>query len=159
MRNHFQFALAAFMTMLLMNAAEASTKKAGGKTSSPVVSGVKIESIKSEWEIYDGIFTPRIDIKLRNVSGSSISDLKIQTVFLDTKKKEVFGEDTEYVVSSDSPLRAGYAKGAIIHSGKGFDSDMAAMNLPSLIAEISINGKLATTVKVSKTYNGMNLSQ
>lgn len=131
--------------------------------------GIQITEVTSEWDVSgvygEKLFKPEMKIKVKNISSSEIDNLKIYVQFQDKEKGEVFGDNFTYVVSSsDPPLSPGFTKTAFISSDVGYKSDMAALNLPNLIAKIyaekGYNNKIyLKEVKISKKYLGMDFSK
>jgi len=56
-------------------------------------------------------------------------------------------------------LKSGYGKVAFVHSSVGYRSQVSQTSLPSVTAEIYINGELYGTVKIKNTYTETAISE
>lgn len=116
--------------------------------------GLRPVYVNCEWSMVNDfgnqLFSPKLNLKLKNVSSRPISKSEVRVVFLDIDNKEVFDEQKSYFVSeySDSPLDVGFSKEIIVTAGKGYSSQWA--NTPNLRADIYIDKQLLTSLPVVK---------
>lgn len=118
--------------------------------------GFRPISVKCLWQdiIDDGreFYTPKLNIKLKNVSSSSIADVALKVVFLDPDNNEVFSDVTSTFLDkySDSPLAIGYSKEAIVAGDKGYR--VHPTNVPNLRADIYVIFNYSATLVTDSTY-------
>jgi len=103
--------------------------------------GIKIISCKAEWELDYSSVTPFVRVKVKNISGQSIDNIKIIVQFINKDKGEVMGDNFHYIQSSsDAPFESGYSKESKVTSDK-FLSSLALSNLPNLTVKIYFERK------------------
>lgn len=102
--------------------------------------GLMPVSVTCSWlmTIDDGrnFFTPKLNIKLKNISHYPISESNLRVIFIDTQNNEIFSEVTQAFINKyyDSPLAVGYVKEAIFTGDKGFRAKPSS--IPKLRADI-----------------------
>jgi hypothetical protein len=124
------------------------------------ITGVRIESVDSEWDwsgsLGNRLLHPQLRIKFKNISDKDIDRLVVKATFINTSNKEIFDDALTYVIGyGDTPLRPGYSKTAYLTSSVGYKSDLAALNFPNLVAEIYVNDKFYKKIRIRKKYAGI----
>jgi flagellar biosynthesis GTPase FlhF len=117
--------------------------------------GVRPLSVTCSWQFVnnDGndLYMPKLNIVLKNVSGSAITEGIVKVIFVDKKNKLIYSENHDYLVYKylgQNPLENGYSKEVIIVASKGYRSQY--IETPELEAEIYYEGELLMTVKVDR---------
>lgn len=114
--------------------------------------------IETSWAANIGLngfklFTPHLRILVTNHRGSDANNIVLNIVFYNEFAKEVWDDETYYLVSpSDAALKDGYSKAAYVKSSVGYTTKINESRLPTITAEISINGQLYETVVVDNIY-------
>lgn len=116
------------------------------------------------WSLNSGygssLYTPYLKLKVINQSGKPVENAKVQVIFSNKAEKEVWSDETSYLVSSgDTPLKNGYGKIAFIRSSVGYRSKPSTTYLPDITAQVYINGVLYGEIDVSKTFSESSVSQ
>ncbi len=125
----------------------------------------KVTVITNCWAANTGwsgttLYSPYLKLKVFNQSGKQIDNMKLQIVFYDEAEKEMWSDESDYLVSSsDAPVKHGYSKTAFIRSSVGYRSQVSTYSLPDLIAEIYLNGALIGEVNIKKTYSETVISE
>jgi hypothetical protein len=123
--------------------------------------GIRLIDYTTNWIVHgfsgDQLFSPQIQLKLKNISGKPLSGtIRIKVDFIKNANNEVFGDATDYFLSSsDTPLQPDYVKTAYLYSGVGYKRVFAFYELdqlPSLTANIYINNKLYKKIPIAKKY-------
>jgi len=131
-------------------------------TSTPVDSSVvKLLSAESEWNwqghLGNRLLSPQLRLKFKNISLAAIEELEVKADFINVSNNEIFGNALAYVIGyGDTPLQPGYSKTAYLYCDVGYKNDMVALNLPTLVADIYVNGNLYGKIKIAKKYGGVN---
>ena len=135
------------------------------------VNGIRLVDSFTGWNEYNSLgqtlFQPNIALKFKNISGEKLPKkeqgeyttttrtIEIKVDFINTAKDEVFGTDSTYLVGYVDSLESGYSKTVYLVSSVGFTRTFQSYeldNLPSLVANIYINGELYKTIKIKKGY-------
>lgn len=130
---------------------DGKVKKDGELASGQAV--LEVQNLTSGWELNTSwnktLYVPVVKFDVVNTGTSDAETVTVKCVFTDNKTKQVWDEETSYVVSSsDTPLKAGYSKKAFIYSSVGYKIKLDSV--PELTAEIYINGELVETIVVGK---------
>lgn len=110
-----------------------------------------IENLKSGWEVNESwnktLYVPVLKFNVKNIGTGEADRVTVRCVFTNSGTKEIWDEDTTYVVgSSDSPLKVGYSKTAFVYSSVGYKTALAIT--PELTVDIYINDKLMDTITI-----------
>lgn len=112
---------------------------------------LSIENMVKGWEMNSSwsktLYVPTLKFDVRNTGTGEAERVTVRCVFTNVETKEVWDEETAYVVgSSDTPLKAGYSKKAFIYSSVGYKSKISIT--PELTVDIYINDQLVDTVTI-----------
>ncbi len=121
--------------------------------------GIEIISIESYWKStisndYNELLVPELKIKVKNISGNDIKELKVKATFVQSNN-EVLGTDTDYTIYyGDTPLRPNQIKLAIVSSEIGYLDPLGIkrFDLPDVKAEIYINDVFYKSVWIKKDF-------
>lgn len=145
--------LLSFLCALMMLIGFASSALAAG-----VNSKFDVTVVSNYWYHYtafgDNLYVPYLKLEVKNKQSSPASKIVVKVVFYDENKKEVFNEQTDYLVSyGDTALRSGYSKTSFIKASVGYAKQISVYSLPYLTAEIYINDEYCGIVEVMNTYD------
>lgn len=112
-----------------------------------------VEDLEATWEANKSwsktLYVPALKFSVKNTGDADGEKVTVHVVFTNNEKNEVWDEETNYVIgSSDSPLKPGYSKKTFVYSSVGYESIPTIV--PSITAEVFINGELVKTVDVVK---------
>lgn len=110
---------------------------------------LKIEKMVKGWEMNSSwsktLYVPTLKFDVRNTGTGEADRITVRCIFTNAKTKEVWDEETAYVVgSSDTPLKPGYSKTAFIYSSVGYKYKITST--PELTVDILINDQLVDTI-------------
>ena len=111
-----------------------------------------IENLISGWELNTSwnktLYVPTLKFDVRNTGTGDADRVTVRCVFTNTETKEIWDEETTYVVgSSDTPLKVGYSKKAFVYSSVGYKSKISTT--PELSVEIYINDERMDTITIN----------
>ena len=108
------------------------------------ITGIQINSTQAHWSRGYGLFTPSININIKNVSNRPMNDIKIVISFVYADKKEIFSSAQTYVqLYGTQPLKPGYSKSATLIA-----EESLKYKTPDLVAEIYIKGQYYYSIPV-----------
>lgn len=137
---------------------EPSESKAAVSTVAPAENSTEfLIQVQSSWAANVGLngvklYTPYLKVLVTNQRGKSASKITLDVVFYNESTKEIWDDETYYLVGlGDTALKDGYSKRAFIKSSVGYQKKIDESILPTITAEISINGQIYETVKINNT--------
>lgn len=99
------------------------------------------------------LYTPYLKVRVTNQRGKDATKISVNAVFYNESSKELWDDATYYLVNTnETPLKNGYNKTAYVKSTVGYKSKISEWQLPTITAEIYINGVLYDKVTVQNTY-------
>lgn len=112
-----------------------------------------LEGVSTSWEMNSSwskkLYVPVVKFSVKNTGTVSGDRVTVHVIFTNADTKEVWDEETVYVVgSSDAPLQPGYSKKGFAYSSVGYKTETVL--IPSLTAEIYVNDILMETIEISK---------
>ena len=112
-----------------------------------------LEDVRTSWEMNSSwskkLYVPVVKFSVKNTGTLSGDRVKVHVIFTNIDTKEVWDEETVYVIgSSDSPLQPGYSKKGFAYSSVGYKTETVL--IPNLTAEIYVNDILMETVEISE---------
>ncbi len=112
-----------------------------------------LEGVSTSWEMNSSwskkLYVPVIRFSIKNIGTVSGDHVTVHVIFANTDTKEVWDEETVYVIgSSDAPLQPGYSKKGFAYSSVGYKTETTFV--PNLTAEIYVNDILMDTITIKK---------
>lgn len=118
---------------------------ASGQPELQIGNMIKGWEMNSSWS--KTLYVPTLKFDVKNTGTGDAERVTVRCVFTNNETKEVWDEETAYVVgSSDIPLKAGYSKKAFIYSSVGYRSKITST--PKLTVDIYINDQLVDTITI-----------
>lgn len=108
-----------------------------------ISTGIRIMQIDARWRrsgSISNLLHPYVHIKIKNVSNKHINP-EITIEYVDSKNKEIF----DNVFTLVGSIKPGYSRTAVVNPATGYQH---AFFLPTLTANISVNGKFVRAVTV-----------
>lgn len=112
------------------------------------------------WTKSDSLFVPYIKLDVINQKREPASLIYVYVIYYDVVNRNLWSTSSSLLVSSGyTPLKQGFRKTAFLEASVGYESQINKEHLPSIIAEIYINGEFYGTTKVDSDYeyNGYEL--
>lgn len=114
--------------------------------------------ISSCWAPNTGIngvtlYAPYLKAKVTNQRGKDASKITVDAVFYNESTKELWDDETYYLVSNgEVALKNGYSKTAYIKSSVGYQRRIDEWLLPTITAEVYVNGVLYDEITIANVY-------
>lgn len=111
---------------------------------------IELQDILFTWDYNKSwsqtLYVPQLKFSAKNVGTKAADKIVVHCVFKNTETKEIWDEETEYVIgSSDSPLDPGYSKKAFVYSSVGYETPPST--IPHLDVDIYVNDVLLETIQ------------
>lgn len=138
-----------------MQAEDSSADETDGKTDNQPDFLVSVTSCWAPNTGFNGVtlYTPYLKVRVTNQRGKDATKISVNAVFYNESSKELWDDETYYLVNNnETPLKNGYSKTAYVKSSVGYKSKISEWQLPTITAEIYINGVLYDKVTVQNTY-------
>lgn len=105
------------------------------------------------WTKSNSLFVPYIKLDVINQEREPASLIYVYTLFYDVENRNLWSTSSSLLVSSGyTPLKQGFRKTAFLKASVGYESQINKEHLPSITAEIYINGEFYGTTKVDSDY-------
>lgn len=99
------------------------------------------------------LYVPYLKAKVTNQRGKEASKITVDAVFYNESTKELWDDETYYLVrNGEVALKNGYSKTAFIKSSVGYQSRINELLLPTITAEIYVNGVIYDRITVDNVY-------
>lgn len=110
---------------------------------------LEIQDITSLWDYNKSwsqtLYVPQLKFSIKNIGTSATDRVVVHCVFTNTATKEVWDEETVYVIgSSDAPLSPGFSKKVFVYSSVGYKTK--PHTVPNLSVDIYVNDVLLMTI-------------
>lgn len=112
----------------------------------------QIDIEEAFWKYSGSLYVPFLKIRITNKSNEDIKYLKCKALFYNTEEKELWDDSYDTVVSGE-PLKPGYGKISSLSSTVGYANKLTETSLPSITAQLFVNGKYYGDIDISKSYS------
>lgn len=105
------------------------------------------------WAKSNSLFVPYIKLDVINQEREPASLIYVYVIYYDVVNRNLWSTSSSLLVSSGyTPLKQGFRKTAFLKASVGYESQINKEHLPSITAEIYINGEFYGTTKVDSDY-------